>query len=444
MAKVVRARVYSMKPNRSNQFLLLFIAVVAIVFSFGLHPRAKFSTWEGPLWADGAGYFVYLPASFYYGFDAKAFPENIEKQMGLGFVLQHDGKVFTKYTYGVALMQLPVYALIDGWVRLKEAQHVPRGFTTSHQRTVLLAPVLWLLLGLWWLLLWLQKRFRAVVARWVVVALFLGSHLFYYTVDSGAMSHVYSFALFSALLVLLDRTEAAHSKSHLAWLVLLIGFVAGLILVIRPTNAIFLLFAFLAGADGWRTFGAKFAFWLTPFRLFLLAGGMLLALAPQLVYWKYLSGNWIYYSYQQEGFKWLNPALLKFLFSPAGGLLVYAPIYWLMVPGWWLWLRAKPFAASWALLCFLLATYVFSCWHSWSYGGSFGARPLVEYLVLSAPALAFYVKACVEASKVWRISGIALLLVLTFWSVKFTLSFNKYFFGTGDWDWDTYLTILFK
>lgn len=432
------------KKLGANKRLLFFLAAIAWFFSFSLHPRHAYNTWEGPLWADGAGYFVYLPASFYYDFDAHAFPDDIEAQMGLGFTLQADGKVFTKYTYGVALMQLPVYALIDGWVRLRETHLLPKGFTVSHQRTALVAPVLWLLLGFWWLLQWLQRRFQASVVRWVVTALFLGSHLFYYVVDSGAMSHVYSFALFAGLLLLLDGIENSPKAIKIYGRYVLVGFVAGLILVIRPTNAIFVLFVFFANAAGWQSLGQKFLFWMNGSRIALLLLGLGLAFLPQLLYWKYLSGSWIYYSYQQEGFYWLKPALAKFLFAPAGGLFLYAPVYWLAIPGWWFWYKSQPYASFWALLFFLGSIYVFSCWHSWNYGGSFGARPLVEYLVLTAPAFAHYVKACLAAELRWRRFGLLLLLLLVLWNLKFSLSFNKYFFGTGDWDWQTYWGILFK
>ena len=59
--------------------------------------------------------------------------------------------------------------------------------------------------------------------------------------------------------------------------------------------------------------------------------GSVLMLLPQLLYWNYLNGSWVTYSYGNEGFNWLNPKLLNTWFSPNNGLFLYTPFYFLIL-----------------------------------------------------------------------------------------------------------------
>lgn len=61
---------------------------------------------KGVLWSDAEGYYLYLPALFIYGGFEKV-PVRTEVQFP-----KYPGtdKHFTKYTYGVALMQAPFFA----------------------------------------------------------------------------------------------------------------------------------------------------------------------------------------------------------------------------------------------------------------------------------------------------------------------------------------------
>ncbi|MFN3528732.1 MAG: hypothetical protein ACK417_02260 [Bacteroidia bacterium] len=432
--------VSTLKPSAKFGWLLL--AIFLVFLSFKHMKRHKYFSWEGPVWADVAGYFVYMPASLYYEWDGNRVPEAAVERLGMGFSLEENGIIRTKYTYGVALMQLPFYLVADVWVRWKEASAQPRGFSLTHQRAIMVAAIFWLILGLYWLGGWLSVRFSSTVIGFSLMAMLMGSHLWYYSIDSGGMSHVYSFALFAAVLRLLQR------KWELGWLLkhwLLFGFVSGLIVVIRPTNALFLLFAVLLWQGQVQEIWPRLRSMLQPTGLILLILAFGLALFPQLLYWKYAHGSWVYYSYQDEGFNWAKPQLIKFLFSPAGGLFWYAPVYWLVVPAWFRWRNEmQQQAMVWLLFTFVLL-YVFSCWHNWRYGGGFGARVMIEYLVFAAVPMAYGFEYLLERGSSKRMGwAIGVFVVLVFWGLKLNYSFGRYFFGDGDWDWAYYARMIFK
>jgi hypothetical protein len=89
-------------------FILLFGLLLFV--SLNRHSRHPRFDYHSQIYADKAGYQVYLPATFYYDWDASQMPAGIDSLVGSGFSII-DNKVHTKYPVGVAVMQLPFFAL---------------------------------------------------------------------------------------------------------------------------------------------------------------------------------------------------------------------------------------------------------------------------------------------------------------------------------------------
>jgi hypothetical protein len=93
----------------STVLWVLFLGVL-IFLSFNYHGKAPSFTHRSQIWADKAGYHVYLPFTIIYGCDANAMPDSIATLTGGGFSIDKEKNILhTKYTYGVALMQLPFF-----------------------------------------------------------------------------------------------------------------------------------------------------------------------------------------------------------------------------------------------------------------------------------------------------------------------------------------------
>jgi hypothetical protein len=202
------------------------------------------------------------------------------------------------------------------------------------------------------------------------------------------MSHVYSFAMVAALLNLYHLQLIRYNVRR--WL--LIAFVASLIVLIRPVNAIFIL-AFLPLSGSWKK-SKEFieAFFYSGKVTILLSFLIFILFIFGQSFLHYLqTGNWWVYSYGEEGFNWLNPHFIDVLFSYRKGLFVYAPILMLSLPGIWvLSKRASPYwSITWLFLMFTFL-YVTSSWWYWAYGGSFGMRPFIDaYPLFVIPFAAF-------------------------------------------------------
>lgn len=350
-----------MNERFNIKWVLVFIACIFATNYF--HSGKKIN---GVIWSDQEGYYIYLPAVFIHG----GF-ENVPFINGCGIYETENGpRTFTKYTYGVALLESPFFLVAHAVAPLFGFER--DGRSLPYIWSILLAAIAYMLIGLWLLSRLLSElTFGKTIAWLVPLGILLGTNLFYYTFREAGMSHVYSFFLFSVLLY------ASHRRSqspNLKW-DLLTAVPLALIILIRPTNAIALLIPILWGANLSElpkrvlAFITNFRWWLT----FIVA--MLVLFAPQLAYWKHITGDFLFYSYGDEGFiYWNRPKMLHVLLSAQNGWLVYSPLAAIGIVGIGLMLKEK--ATGWALPAILLtlATYVFGSWWAWWFGGAYGHR----------------------------------------------------------------------
>ena len=110
-----------------------------------------------------------------------------------------------------------------------------------------------------------------------------------------------------------------------------------------------------------------------------------------MLYWHYVTGHWFVYSYEEQGFSWLNPHLIKGLFNTRAGWSVYSPVMALSLIGFYhLWKNKRFLFAAIGIVSFL-GLYINFAWDQWTYGGSLGQRALIQlYPVLMFALAAFY------------------------------------------------------
>lgn len=394
--------------------------------------------WRTFLWADQAGYFVYLPAHFIYDWNAQKIPYEFEAGTGYGFKLDTlNQKVRTKYPIGTALLQAPFFLVAHAYALI--GTELPNGFSSPYIYAVQLAGITWGSIGLFCLFGFLRRRINQRLALLVVGSIWLGTGLLYYHSENAGMSHIYSFALFALLLNFLDRLDSFSYRK-----VIVLGLMMGMILMVRPTGAIgiaaMVLLLLPEKRQSWKQL------FYSPKLLFTAAVSFLLICLPQLLYWKYSSGSFLNYSYGNESFSnWRNPELLKFWFSPNNGLFPYGPLWVgvLCAIFWGAWQGS--YAARLGLGLFLFLSYLFSSWHVWFFGCGFGSRNFVEYTVLFAYPFAQGLESIWQKKGRWK-----LVLLLFFISLSCVVSlrlfqaYTKCFFGKDDWDWKEYSYLLLR
>jgi hypothetical protein len=391
---------------------IIILAAASLAYSRTRPP------WVGVIQSDVSVLYAYLPATFIYHDLSFAFASDPAASFTADIPLNRteQGNAVLKMSCGAAVLWTPFFLLAHAAAHLLSLP--ANGYTWPYQYAVSLAAIVYAMGGLVLLRGVLRRYFTDGVVALTLIAVFAGTNLLHYTTLEGGMTHVYSFFLFALFLRL---TVAWHENPSWAT-TLALGGVLGIVVLVRPTNAVVVL-AFLFYRDATLPrWGDKVSL-LARQRLPLLAalGMSFVVLLPQLAYWKYSTGSWVYYSYQDEGaFFFARPRILDGLFSYRKGLFVYTPIVSLAFAGMLL-LPRRLREWSWAVAIFTaLDIYIVFSWWCWWYGASYGMRALVEaYAIWAIPMAAMleWLLSCGRVVAAATISAVALFVCLNVFQI---------------------------
>ena len=328
-------------------------------------------------------YYSYLPALFIYQDLSFGFTDELPEEIATKIWVNTDSGI-PKMTIGLSIMYSPFFLMAHGYSKLRGT---PNGYSAPYHLMLLFAGLFYGIMGLFVLKKILLIYFDQLVVALSVFCISLGTNLYHYVGYDGAMSHVYSFFLFAVFVYysLVWNKNPNNINS------LIMGIAGGLIVLVRPANCLIWILPFLIAVQSTSTLKTKIDWLIQNHRnVLLFAFSLLFVLMPQLLYWKYFTGQWLYYGYGAESFYFGNPHIIDGLFSYRKGWLLYTPIMFFAIAGL---LKIKQYCSNiffFLLLYVPLNLYLVFSWWCWWYGGSFGARSLIEtYVVLSFPLAVF-------------------------------------------------------
>ncbi|MEL6672626.1 MAG: hypothetical protein AAFR61_10565 [Bacteroidota bacterium] len=398
------------KSYISLSALVIMAYVIIRVTSF--YPRWTHGVSEATISWDVYGYYLYLPAFFIYDDLAKLEfkDEMFEKYRPAGdfhhAVPQPNGNWVMKYPIGMAVIYTPFFLGGHAYATMSDA-YAADGFSMPYQLAISLAGLFYALLGLWFMRKVLLHYFSDLVAASILAILVLCTNYLNYVSFDGAMPHN---ALFSLFAIILWLTIKWHEKPDWRY-ALGLGVAIGLSTIIRPTEILISLVPLFWGVYNKESFQQKWQLlWTNRLQVLILIGATFLMGLIQMLYWKSYSGHFLYYSYEEFGFDWLRPHLWSGLFSFRKGWFIYTPVMILAVLGFiplYKHHREKFFALAGH---FVITLYIVFAWQVWWYGGSFGARPLVQsYALLAFPLGAFLTWVFQQK---WRTIAVAVFVFL--------------------------------
>jgi hypothetical protein len=219
----------------------------------------------------------------------------------------------------------------------------------------------------------------------------------------------------------------------------------GLISLIRPTNTIILIFFLLYGVITGKDLINRLKNLAADYRyLLLMALIVVLVWVPQMIYWKEMTGHWLYFSYgSDERFFFGDPAIFKGLFSYRKGLFIYTPLLIFAFAGIIsLWRKCSPHALP-VTLFVPLNIYIIFSWWCWWYGGGFGQRAFIDSYALMAVSAAALLSCAFSSGRKWLRTG-----MITAYLILMSLGiFNniQYYNGAIHWEsmtkaayWDSF------
>jgi len=427
-----------MKNPWFGRALWFLLGLFLVFFALNRHARSDRFNYHSEIWADKAGYQIYLSA-FEYGWDARNLPDTAMVSMtGYGFYTDAESGTFiTKYTYGTALAQLPFYLLGRS---LESDEEIYPGFSVVQNRLVSVAAAVYLFIGLLLLYQFLRTYFSRSVVPWVLVILLFGTNLLYYGSHETGMSHAYSFALFAGLLLFIKRRNFLQNAK--VWELVVFGLLCGWIVMLRQSNALFPLIILFLDTNSWTEVRSRFMYFLRIKNLIWILLGAIVMLLPQLIYWNYAFERMVAYSYGDEGFKWFSPKLIRTFFDPYNGLFIYMPIMALIL--FWMIQMARNRVQNGmlTLLSFVIISYIFSCWWAWWFGCAFGQRSYVEYLTLLSLPIGYGLSQIGKLSALKRFSLVLFIVCCCAYTSKMAMSIDHCFEGSKNWDWKAYQELL--
>ena len=113
----------------------------------------------------------------------------------------------------------------------------------------------------------------------------------------------------------------------------------------------------------------------------------LIPIAIQLVFYYLQTGDFIIYSYGDEGFDFIHPETFNFLFSFKKGWLLYTPFMVLILLGVRYWYKFSKYRLLVFSATLGIIVWVLSSWWSWYFGGSFGMRAMIDFYPVCSIAI---------------------------------------------------------
>ena len=360
--------------------LLAFVAAFAgyiSVYAFDL-------AWP-PIRSDGFSYYVYLPAWFIHHdptLEATAADCCAGTLPSYSQTFRHPatGRWVNPHPIGEALLIAPFFFVADALTRWSNLSR--DGFSLYYQYAAGVAAIFYLAAGLSLLRRTLRRRFSEGVTLATLVCILWATDLFHYATYDSVFSHVFSFFLLAAYLEIGMRWLSRRTGGY--GYAVLLGLIAGEIILVRHTNALMLLFlAGLAFESGrlsvrWKEILAAVAM-------------MAAVLVPQLLIYRYASGQWMFSPYGPNGhFDFAHPQILPVLIGVKKGLFFWSPILLLSCAGIPLMRRHYPGLLLPTLIVLPATLYIIASWSDWQMGGSFGHRGFTDLMPIFAISLASF------------------------------------------------------
>ena len=388
-----------MKYTFSYKHLIVFLCFTLVILRF-LSDPVNMLTW------DVFGYYLYLPANFIYS------DLTLQSQDWLNHLLEvyeptstlyqavkiENGEWVMKYSMGMSLLYAPFFFIAH---LIAEPLGYPAdGLSLPYQYAITIGGLIYAVIGLIYFSKILRCFFNQYVSGILLLIIFFGTNYFQLTIFEGTLlSHNFLFMLYAILIYFTIKWYNEYTFKN----IIIIGLTIGLITLIRPSEAICILIPILWSNAKDDYLKNKWNLIKTYYLQLIVAGFcVFIMLLPQLLYWKSVTGNYLFYSYTNagEGFDFLSPHTSNFLFSFRKGWLVYTPIILFAFIGLYH-LYKKNKAICFSITTFIIVDiYLCSSWTNWWYaGGSFSSRSMVPAYVLLAIPLGFFIEKVNETKR---------------------------------------------
>lgn len=411
--------------NRRSRLAVLvaFIAIVTI----------RWVTIEpiGTIAWDIFGYYLYVPSVLIHGdlsLDDITWIVDAQQTYSTTETLYQitdapDGSRMFFFLMGMSILYAPFFLVGHFLAFMSEAPM--DGFSGPYLWSLALGCTLYSLIGLLFLRRILLRYFSDSIAALVILIIVFGTNYFQFSTVKNLETANFLFTGVAWLVWSTIRWHSTYERRHL----LQIAAAIALITLIKPSEIICGLVPLLWGVHDRASLHQKIRA-LTNHRtdLVLAIAVGLAILSPQLIYWKWKTGAFIYDSYRNPGvgLDLLSPHVWNTLFSFRKGWLIYTPIMILALAGILRLRKAMPEVFLPLVTYGLIAFWIISSWSEWWYGASFSIRPMITLYPLLAIPMALLLDGWRRSPRSFSIGGGALITSLVALNLFQTWQLNEW------------------
>ncbi|MCK9291802.1 MAG: hypothetical protein WCR58_11035 [Bacteroidales bacterium] len=374
----------SVSKNRASLWLVIILIALLGSLKFNF-PQNNILSY------DYFGLYLYLPATFIYHDPAVSelsWLENINQTYGntpMFYQLQPEGEYHLIRFFGGMAMLLSPFFLI-GHIAAGFSPYPADGFSLPYQYAMMLAALFYVAVGLVFIRKLLLQFFDERTTIFSLLALYIGSNLFFWTTFDGGAPHTILFSFYALLLWFSHRWHTVQARRY----AIAIGVLLGLIIVSRPSEITSALIPLLWGVYDRASLNKKIKLikqhwthlvWLVLFTVLM---GM-----PQLAYYYHYTGKFFLSTYNdpQSMLDIFRPRFAWVLFSYRKGWLLYAPIMIFAIIGFVPFRKKHQRIFPALFVYFILNLLILASFTSLV---SYGWRAFIQsYAVLALPLAAF-------------------------------------------------------
>lgn len=380
---------------------------------------------------DGNDYYSYLMSIF------------IDKNLGHQdtapwYVIETPTGTINVHMVGVSLLLLPFFAIGYLWASLGGFD--VNGVSEPFQKMISFGALFYALMGLCFIRqLLLKQNVSDKVIAIILALLFFGTNLLNYTINEPSMSHVYSFGLVALFLYV---SYQVFNSGKLRYFIVS-GLVLGLIVLVRPINGIVLFIVPLWSAS-WEQFieRMKFILYNSKTKMIIAGAFFKLTIFIQSLVWFFQNGQFMQWSYKDNGLYFFNPNTFKMLFGFNAGFFVYTPLCLLLLLGLIPLFKTKRYQFVVLAIFFAFTFYLLSCHWAYTYFDGLSIRALVDFLPVFAIAGAALLTWLSEF-KMRSVSGAGIALTVVF-NLLFCYQYKAGILPPAGMNYAKYKYILFK
>jgi len=325
-----------MKKLINSKNLAIFISLVIVVIHFYVR-QVNYQNWSNMLGWDVLAYYLYLPFTFIYGDPGMSDQTIIQSIFDTynpsgafyqAFALPN-GNWSPMYTLGMAILYLPFFLIAHVWALLSE--YPADGFSFPYQFIIANGVMVYIVAGVFMLRKVLLKFFTEKVTMLVLLFLLLGTTFFHESLADELGPHAISFTAFSIILYFTIRWHESPTSK----IAFLLGMVLGLTILVRGSGIVVVLVPLFWNVYNKESFIKKVQLIRKNVKQIAIGlAGLIIFPMVQLIYWKMVTGSFIFNTYQvTPGFDWLEPHFAKVFFSYKKGWFLYTPMILFAIAG---------------------------------------------------------------------------------------------------------------